>query len=126
MIGVVYDAGVLIAAERGDRGVWAEHRVRLELDLLPLTTAPVVAQASRSPRQAQLRRFLRGCDIESFEPHEAHEVGALLARTRTADVVAAHLAALAARTESIVLTDDPSDLRRLSDALATPVTIRAI
>lgn len=55
---VVYDAGVLVAADRGDRDVWADHRVRLELGTAPVTTAPVVAQVSRSPRQAQLRRFL--------------------------------------------------------------------
>jgi hypothetical protein len=28
-LSVVYDAGVLVAAERGDRAVWSEHRVRL-------------------------------------------------------------------------------------------------
>ncbi len=60
---VVYDAGVFVAADRDDRGAWADHRVRLELGVVPTTTAPVVAQVTRSPRQAQLRRFLRGCDI---------------------------------------------------------------
>ena len=46
---VVYDAGVLVAAERGDRKVWADHRVRLEIGALPVTTAPVIAQVTRSP-----------------------------------------------------------------------------
>ncbi|MEA2501904.1 MAG: hypothetical protein QOD01_2015, partial [Actinomycetota bacterium] len=45
---VVYDAGVLVAADRNDRTVWADHRARLELGTVPLTTAPVVAQVSRS------------------------------------------------------------------------------
>lgn len=56
----VYDAGVLVAADRNDRLVWAEHRARLELGMAPVTTSPVVAQVSRTGRQAQLRRFLRG------------------------------------------------------------------
>jgi hypothetical protein len=40
----LYDAGVFIAAERHDRAVWADHRARLELGFVPVTTAPVVAQ----------------------------------------------------------------------------------
>ncbi len=47
---VVYDSGALIAAERADRAVWAEHRVQLQWGIVPLTTAPVVAQVSRSGR----------------------------------------------------------------------------
>ncbi len=74
----VYDAGVLIAADRNDRDVWADHRARLELGIAPVPTAPVVAQVSRSSRQVPLRRFLRGCDIVAFTPAQAHAVGALL------------------------------------------------
>ena len=63
---VVYDAGLLVAAERNDREVWADHRARLEVGVVPVTTALVVAHVSRSPRQVQLRRFLRGCDLGGF------------------------------------------------------------
>ena len=62
----VYDAGVFIAAERHDRRVWADHRARLELGIVPVTTAPVVAQVSRSGQRSQLRRFLRACDVVAF------------------------------------------------------------
>ena len=57
---VVYDAAVLVAADRNERRAWAEHKARLELGVVPLVPAPVVAQVSRSPQQAQLRRFLTG------------------------------------------------------------------
>src|SRR5262245_46239786 len=67
MKSVVYDTGVLIAADRSDRRVWAEHRLRLEAGTLPVVPAPVVAQASRSPTQAQLRRFLRGCEVPALD-----------------------------------------------------------
>lgn len=110
----VYDTGVLIAAERNDRDSWADHRARLEAGLVPLTTAPVVSQASRSPRQARLRRFLRGCEIVPFSSDEPHQVGALLARTSTFDVVDAHIAVVAARVAGIVITSDPDDLRVLA------------
>jgi hypothetical protein len=56
MSAVVYDAAVLVAADRNDRRAWAEHKARLEFGLIPLVPAPVVAQVSRSPQQAQLRR----------------------------------------------------------------------
>jgi predicted nucleic acid-binding protein len=123
---VLYDSGALIAAERGDRKVWADHRTRLELGIVPWTTAPVLAQVSRSPKQAQLRRLLRGCHVEAFAPEEAHEVGALLARAGTADVVDAHAILTAAARGATVATSDPGDLRRLADKLATPVSVRHV
>ncbi len=123
---VVYDAGLLIAAERNDRSVWADHRARLEIGIVPATTAPVVAQVSRSPRQAQLRRLLRGCAIASFAPDQAHEVGALLARTKTSDVVDAHLVLTAASSGSTVLTSDLAEIEHLSTSLPRPVLVRRV
>jgi hypothetical protein len=121
---VVYDAGVFIAADRNDREVWADHRARLELGVVLLTTAPVVAQVSRSARQAQLRRLLRGCEVAAFAPGDAHEVGALLDRAGSADVVDAHLVVVAARCRATAVTADAGDLRRLSDSLAEPIAVR--
>lgn len=122
---VAYDAGALVAADRGDRGVWADHRARLELGLVPITTAPVIAQVSRSPRQVQLRRFLRGCVLAPFSVDEAHEVGEVLARAGSADVVDAHLVVVAARSASTVLTSDRAGIERLSSHLTTRVGMRA-
>lgn len=123
---VVYDAGVLVAAERNDRKVWADHRVRLEVGAVPTTTAPVVAQVSRSPQQAQLRRFLRGCDIVGFAPEEAHEAGALLGEAGTSDVVDAHVVVTASKVGAIILSSDPKDIRRLSDHLAVPLRVQHV
>jgi hypothetical protein len=123
---VLYDAGVFVAAERNDREVWADHRARLELDLVPLTTAPVVAQVSRSPEQAQLRRILRGCDVLAFAPGESHGVGSLLAKDGTADVVDAHLVLTAAARSATVLTSDIEDLRHLAGRLPMPVRVQRL
>ena len=120
---VVYDAGVLVAADRNDRTVWADHRARLELGTVPLTTAPVVAQVSRSVRQLQLRRFLRGCDVVAFTGEQAHDVGALLRATGTADVVDAHLIVVAGPTGATVLTADEDDLSPLADHARKAVRI---
>lgn len=120
---VVYDAGALIAADRSERTVWADHRVRLELGAVPVTTAPVVAQVSRSGRQAQLRRFLRGCEVVAFHDREAHAVGALAGASASSDVVDVHLMALAHQRGFGVLTSDEDDLRPIANALPTAVAI---
>ena len=119
----VYDAGVLIAADRNDRQVWADHRVRLEAGIVPITTAPVIAQASRSSRQAQLRRFLRGCQVMAFSAEQSHEVGVLLAKTRTTDVVDAHVVVVAAKSGSVVVTSDAEDLEALAHHARPRVTV---
>ena len=120
---MVYDAGVLVAADRSDRAVWADHRARLELGTVPLATAPVVAQVSRSPRQVQLRRFLRGCQVVAFSAETAHDVGALAGASGTSDVVDAHLVLVAAASGAGVLTSDEGDLSRLTARLPSPVRI---
>jgi predicted nucleic acid-binding protein len=123
-VSAIYDAGVLVAADRNDRQMWADHRARLEAGLVPLTTAPVVAQASRSSRQVQLRRFLRGCDVVAFDGTQAHSVGALLARSGTSDVVDAHLAATAAQLNAVVITSDLDDLRLLAAHVRPRIKVR--
>lgn len=123
---VVYDAGVLVAAERNDRDLWADHRIRLEMGATPVTTAPVIAQVSRSPRQVQLRRFLRGCEVMAFAAAEAHDVGALLAAARTSDVVDAHVVQVATSLGASVVTADVDDLSRLAAWATSDVPIIGI
>ena len=113
MSGFVYDAAVLVAADRNERQSWAEHKARLELGFFPLVLAPVVAQVSRSPQQAQLRRFLAGCSVVPLGENEAHEAGRLLAMTRTADVVDAVVVTIALRNKAVILTGAPVDMERL-------------
>ena len=123
MSAVVYDAAVLIAAHKNDRGAWAEHKARLELGVIPLVPAPVVAQVSRSPRQAQLRRFLTGCQVVPLGESEAHEAGRLLGLTSTSDVVDAVVVTTALRHKALILTSDLSDIRRLIRASGHDVPI---
>src|SRR5277367_2192462 len=113
MSAVVYDAAVLVAADRNERRAWAEHKARLEFGVIPLVPAPVVAQVSRSPRQAQLRRFLTGCAVVPLGESEAHEAGRLLGLTRTTDVVDAVVVTTAIRQKAMILTGDRVDLERL-------------
>lgn len=120
---VVYDAGALVAAVRSERDLWADHRARLELGIVPVTTAPVVAQVSHSGRQAQLRRLLRGCEVEPFRPEDAHDVGALAGKAAATDVVDVHVVVVAHRYRFGVVTSDSGDLRPIAAALGTKVPL---
>jgi len=122
-VSVVYDAGALVAADRSERGLWADHRARLELGIVPATTAPVVAQVSRSSRQAQLRRFLRGCDVEPFRSEDAHDVGTLAGKAAANDVVDVHVVVVAYRRRFGVVTSYAGDLRPIAEALGVKVPL---
>jgi len=113
---VVYDAGVLIAADRSERNTWADHRARLEAGIIPLVPSPVVAQVSRSPKQTQMRRLLRGCEVVAFDEPAAHSAGALLGKARSNDVVDASVVVLAIQREAEVVSDDAADIERLLSA----------
>jgi hypothetical protein len=126
MSAVVYDAAVLVAADRNERRVWAEHKARLEFGVIPLVPAPVVAQVSRSPQQARLRRFLTGCAVVPLGESEAHEAGRLLGLTRTADVVDAVVVTTALRQKAMILTGDRADMERLVRASGREVAVVAV
>ncbi len=113
MSNFVYDAAVLVAADRNERRTWAEHKARLEFGALPLIPAPVLAQVSRSPQQFQLHRFMAGCTVVPLVQHDAHAAGRLLAKTRTSDVVDAAVVVTALCKKAVILTGDPADIERL-------------
>jgi rRNA-processing protein FCF1 len=123
---VVYDSGVLIAADRNVRRVWAEHEFRLEAKITPLVPAAVVAQVSRSSRQARLPLFLRGCRVVTLDESMAHEIGALLASARTTDVVDASVVVVAASHEALIISDDAQDLQRLLNVGGMKLTISPV
>ena len=83
----------------------------------------MVAQVSRSPQQAQLRRFLTGCAVVPLGESEAHEAGRLLGLTRTADVVDAVVVTTALRQKAMILTGDRVDMERLVRASGREVAV---
>ena len=123
---VVYDAAVLVTADRNERRASAEHKARLELGLVPVVPAAVVVQVSRSPQQVQLRRFLTGCMVVPPGETEAHEAGRLLGLTKTADVVDAVVVTTALRQKATILTGDPDDIERLIGASGREIAVAAI
>ncbi len=123
---LVYDTGALLAAERGDRTMWAVHRRGLDRAGLAVVPAVVLGQAWRGGPQPQLSRFLKGCVIESFDENAGRAVGRLLRDAGTCDVVGAHVVLTALRYRAAVFTSDPDDLQRLTAATKIPLRLHQV
>ena len=116
-MGVTYDTGALIAADRGERRLWARHRALLVRRQVPTVPAPVVAQSWRgSNRQVLLARLLAGCDVEALDDGRARSAGALAARAATTDIVDACVVEGALRRCDLVVSSDEDDLRTIAAA----------
>lgn len=123
MPGITYDTGALIAAERGDRRMWALHRRSLERDLVPTVPAGVLAQSWRGGPQAQLSRMLAGCRVEGLDEVRARSAGAACAMAGTSDVVDAAVVVGAAARSDLLVTSDPKDIERLRAALHLQLSV---
>jgi hypothetical protein len=118
-VGVTYDTGALIAADRGERRMWARHRSLLALREVPTVPAPVVAQSWRGGgRQALLARLLTGCDVEALDDGQARSVGTLATRAATADIVDACVVEGALRRHDLVVSSDEDDLQAIAAAVS--------
>lgn len=116
-MGVTYDAGALIAAERGERRMWALHAGFLAESVVPVVPAAVLAQVWRGgPGQANLARALAPCTIHPFDAPAARRTGALLAAAGTADVIDAAVVEGALRRGDAVVSSDPVDLEAIAIA----------
>ncbi len=117
-MGITYDTGALIAADRGERRIWARHRALLSRREVPTVPAPVVAQSWRGgSRQALLARLLAGCDIEALDDDQARSVGLLATRAGTTDIVDVCVVEGAVRRRDLVVSSDEGDLQGIAAAV---------
>jgi hypothetical protein len=113
MAAVVFDAGGLIALDRGHREMGALLAAAAETGVEVRTSAACVAQAWRDPsRQVRLARALRGFIEYPLNSATAHQCGHLLAQASTSDVVDASLALLVEDGDTVV-TSDRGDIAHL-------------
>jgi hypothetical protein len=113
---LILDARFLSSVDRGERAA-QEFLTAALIHETPLTTThPVVAQVWRDgARQTRLARFLQSVTVLALD--DGPEVGSLLARSGTGDVVDAHLVVVAVRRSEAILTGDVHDLESLTAAL---------
>lgn len=111
----------LIAIERRSMQVQELIRAARRRETSLVVPTAVVAQVVRAGgRQANLRRFLADSALRfpGLDYATALEVGALLGRSGTTDVVDASVAVCAAGLDLCpVVTSDPDDLRHLDPRL---------
>jgi hypothetical protein len=124
--GLTYDTGVLVAAERSDRLVWALHRAALARGLPPVVPATVLAEGWRGGPQAVLSRFLKGCDVEPLSEAQAREVGALAARAEHDDIVDVSVVEGAVRRRHAVVTSNPTHIRKIAGAARADLEVHAV
>jgi hypothetical protein len=123
---LVFDAGGLIALDRGSREIGALLALAGEAGIEAVTSSACVAQAWRDPaRQARLARALAGFIEHSLGPSTSRSAGLLLASARTADIADAALALLVQDGDT-VLTSDPRDIGHLLEAAGKTAHIRRV
>ncbi len=123
-MGVTYDTGALIAADRGERLMWARHRALLVRREVPVVPAAVVAQSWRgTSRQALLAKLLSGCYVEALDSSRARSVGALAARAATTDIVDACVVEGALRRRDLIVSSDEGDLQPIAAAVSRRLEI---
>lgn len=126
MAAFVFDAGGLIALDRGDRKVGAILAVAAEEDIEAVTSSACVAQAWRDPaRQARLARALTGFVERSLDPGAARACGLMLADAHTNDIADAAIV-LVAEDGDTVLTSDPKDIEHLLETAGTRARIHRV
>ena len=86
-LGLLYDSGALVAADRGDRRMWAIHARALQRGIRPIIPAGCIVEAWRGKRQPNLARLLEGCEVEALDEQRGKRAGTL--RSGTASVVSA-------------------------------------
>jgi hypothetical protein len=124
--GVTYDAGALIAAERGSRSMWWIHRDLLKRGIYPTLPTVVLGQAWRGGPQAQLSRLVRGSVVEPFTEQQARAAGTALAASGSSDLVDAAVVITALARQDLVVTSDPDDLRRIASALGRELAVHLV
>lgn len=126
MRALLYDAGAMLAAERGDPEFIALHDEATSLGLRPIVPVVALARVWRGGPQHRLSRLLKGCTVLPDDEKVGRAAGALCAAAGTSDVVDAIVVVAAASLAALVVTSDPRDLRRLAEAAGVPLTVHIV
>jgi hypothetical protein len=117
--GMTLDAGALIALDRGNKRMIALLHEGLAQGRAFRVPTGVLAQAWRDGQtQVTLARFLRTEEVEivPLDDQVARSCGELCGASNTADIIDASVVILARQRRDLIVTSDPSDLRRLDPA----------
>jgi hypothetical protein len=124
---IVYDAGALVAADRGERQMWALFAAAVTEHRPIVVPSPVLTQAWRGwQTQARLAKLLAGCRVVAPEEALAKQAGVLLGSSKTTDAVDAIVVATAVALRAAIVTSDAGDISRLVDSAETGFEVAVI
>lgn len=126
-MGVTYDTGALIAADRNDRRMWALHAAFLAEEVSPTVPAPVLAEGWRGgSRQANMARLLAMCEVEHMTEDQAKAVGVLAGRAAHDDIVDVTVVDGAVRRHDGVVTSNKAHIEKLARAVRVKLRIESV
>jgi hypothetical protein len=126
-VGITYDTGALLAAERNDRKMWALHAGAIARQQVPTVPAVVIAEGWRGGgRQVNLARLLRLCRIESMDDERARAVGSLAAKAHHSDIVDVAVVEGAIRRVDAVVTSNPTHIKAIANAVGHVVAMHLV
>ena len=88
--------------------------------------SPVVAEAWRGGRQANLARLLAACEIEELSYQQARAVGILAGKAGHDDIVDVTVVEGAIRRGDAVVTSNPTHIAAIAGAVRARLTIEPI
>ncbi|MBI4579367.1 MAG: PIN domain nuclease [Planctomycetes bacterium] len=118
--GLTFDAGALIAVDRGNESVRALLTQAAARQIWIVIPTGALAQAWRDgSRQARLAALLKNdlVLVEDLTRARAQAVGVLCGLRGTDDAIDAFVALIARQYGGTVITGDPTDLRKLDPSL---------
>lgn len=116
--GLVYGAGALRAAARGDRMMWALHRAALTYGIVPVVPVVAIAEAFRTePRGDRIEALLAGAEVDVLEAEGARRVGDLAARSGTTDLVAVATTEVVTRHNAALINTRQAAARTAAELL---------
>jgi len=124
---IVYDSGALVAADRGERQLWALFAAAVAQRRPIVVPSPVLTQAWRGwQSQARLAKLLAGCHVLAPEEPVAKHAGVLLGLSKTTDAVDAIVVATAIALRAAIVTSDVPDISELVGSADDQVEIPII
>ncbi len=120
--GLTLDAGALIAAEKHPPVFFGIIKRSLQRKAVLTVPIAVLAQVWRSDA-VMIARAVKACAVEPLSTGRAKEIGGLLGKTRTSDIVDASVVLSAVARRDAIVTADPDDIGRLLDALGEKLPI---
>ena len=114
-MGILYDTGALIAADRDNRRMWAIHARALQRGVRPIVPAGCIVEAWCGTRQPNLAKLLEGCEVESLDVVRGKRSGILrTAASGAVSAVDATVVEAGLRRGAAIVTSDRSDIESLS------------